>query len=80
MKRSIVHVGAATFATMVIVLSSGASALAAPAPALPAAAPADIDASTGSSTGSLQGLPAIGRGFACLLKTLSGGTGQICTV
>lgn len=77
MKRSIVHVGAATFAALVIVLSGGASAFAAPAPA---AGPAYIDGSTGSSTGSAQGLPAIGRGFVCLLKTMSGGVGSICTV
>ncbi|MFI6167284.1 hypothetical protein ACIBCN_10905 [Nocardia sp. NPDC051052] len=76
MKRSIVHVGAATFATAVIVLSGGATAFAA-APA--AAAPAYIDGSTGSSTGSVGGLPAIARGFACLLKTMSGGAGSICT-
>ncbi|WP_433659833.1 hypothetical protein ACQPW1_45260 [Nocardia sp. CA-128927] len=80
MKRSIVHVGAATFASLVIVLSGGASAFAAPAPALPTAALADIDASSGSSTGSVQGLPAIARGFVCLLKTMSGGAGSICTV
>lgn len=77
MKRSIVHVGAATFATLVIVLSGSASAFAAPAPA---AGAAYIDGSTGSSTGSAQGLPAIARGFVCLLKTMSGGVGSICTV
>ncbi|MFE9578876.1 hypothetical protein ACFYO1_21015 [Nocardia sp. NPDC006044] len=77
MKRSIVHVGAATFATLAIVLSGSASAFAAPAPT---AAPAYIDGSTGSSTGSVQGLPAVARGFVCLLKTMSGGVGSICTV
>ncbi len=79
MKRSTRQVGAAMFAAVVIVLSGGASAFAAPMPAS-AAGLAGIDGSTGSSTGSVGALPAIARGLVCLLKTMSGGTAVVCTV
>ncbi|MFG1790032.1 hypothetical protein [Nocardia sp. NPDC049149] len=85
MKRSIAQVVTATAAASVIVLSGSAAASAAPGLSLEPAGPAavstsPIDASSGSATGSAGALSAVTRGLACLLKTMSGGTAQPCTI